>query len=702
MPQVTTTRRPWETIALSLVALLRPLPRTRGKPAPETTAGAEAAAVRRGEAELLSLALAVCAALFVIKGFIAYRDLDNPAVPPLVYDGALLTSLARVGACCAEDFAAGAACLLAATIALRRARSPGGRAAVRILAHLVAALAVAYVVVNAQIFHAVRHFLTLTLVRHAGGLHPDRSVYAYATTPFRLTLALAPILTLAYHLWSVRAFPRFWQRLAGLVCRPVPLVVAVLVLAAVGQAAQREVVTDSSRDYARNPHLHFLASLFGTASPWEGVVEASQSADDQVEYLLGKPGHHPGLLPRPPKNIILITAESVNSRFLETYGCRMGTTPFLRSLDEEGGSLTFENFYATSNKTIASALPIFGATYNDPTTLATVMDYGDYPTPSAANWLRAQGYTTYFFGAGGHTTWEGYCNVKPTFVDNGFDVGLDTSHPFWQAAPKPNALQEDDYLDAAMFADIHRALRGLRGRKFALWAWTYDAHAPYFDGPGPRSFPKEHFPPAIVGRAEKEAEFERHLRAIWRLDGLIGELCRELRELGLADDTLVVLTGDHGEAFGEHGWVGHGSFVYEEEVRVPCVFINPQLAPLGRRSPVLGNHVDLWATITDVCGLPANPLWQGRSLVGGDGGERRVYFHSHESALGVREEKYKYIWDCRESRHLLFDMGSDPLEKHNLAGEQPELCAAQQRRVRAWATFQTQLTKERLAGAAGR
>ena len=86
MPQVTTTRRPWETIALSLVALLRPLPRTRGKPAPETTAGAEAAAVRRGEAELLSLALAVCAALFVIKGFIAYRDLDNPAVPPLVYD----------------------------------------------------------------------------------------------------------------------------------------------------------------------------------------------------------------------------------------------------------------------------------------------------------------------------------------------------------------------------------------------------------------------------------------------------------------------------------------------------------------------------------------------------------------------------------------------------------------------------------------
>jgi arylsulfatase A-like enzyme len=132
------------------------------------------------------------------------------------------------------------------------------------------------------------------------------------------------------------------------------------------------------------------------------------------------------------------------------------------------------------------------------------------------------------------------------------------------------------------------------------------------------------------------------------------------------------------------------------------VFINLRLAPLGRRSPVLGNHVDLWATITDVCGLPANPLWQGRSLVGGDAGERRVYFHSHESALGVRDGKYKYIWDQRERRHLLFDMESDPLKKRNLAGEQPELCAAQHQRVRAWADFQTRLTRERLAGVAGR
>ncbi|HKI35368.1 MAG TPA: sulfatase-like hydrolase/transferase [Gemmataceae bacterium] len=692
MSQVTTDPRMWEMIPLGLAAKVRSLLRWAA------ASSAEAAAVGRARVEMLSLALAICTAIFAVKGFIAYRDLDNAAAPPQVYGDSVAASVARVAACCGEDFAVGLGCFVVAAGVLGCVGSSGGRAAVRVLAHLAAAFALCYMVINAQIFHGVRHFLTYALVQHAGGFRPDRSIYEYATSPFKLALALVPILTLASHLGGVCAFPRLWQRVTRVAWRPLPLAVAGLVFVGAGQAAQRLVVTDSADDYAHNPHLHFVRSLFGTVSFGDdGGGDPVAAGVPPAHYIPGHPGHHPGLLAARPTNVILITAESVNSRFLETYGCRMGTTPFLRRLDEEGRSLTFENFYATSNKTIASALPIFGATYNDPTKLATILDYRDYPTPAAANWLRARGYTTYFLGTGGHTTWEGYLNVKPAFVDKAFDVGLDTSHPFWQAAARPTALTEDDYLDAPMFADLRRALRALKGRKFAVWAWTYDAHAPYFDGPGPQSFPKEHFPRAVLGRPEKEADFERHLRAIWRLDQLIEGLCLELEELGLADDTLIVLTGDHGEAFGEHGFIGHGSSVYEEEVRVPCVLINPRLAPLGRRSGVLGNHVDLWPTITDVCGLPANPRWQGRSLVGEDSGQRQVYFHAYEAALGVRDGKYKYIWSFRDNRDLLFDIDSDPLEKQNLAADNPQLCAEEQRRVKAWANYQTRLTQDRVA-----
>jgi arylsulfatase A-like enzyme len=696
MSQVTTERRPWEAIALGLAALLRS-PFRRGLDASAEPTSPSAVAAGRARAEMLSLVLAVCTAIFVVKGFIAYRDLDSAEAPPQVYGDSVAMSLIRVVACCAEDFAIGLGCFVLAVAVLRYVSSTWGRLALRVAAHLASAFALVYVVMNAQIFHAIRHFLTYALVQHAGGFHPDRSVYAYATPPFKLTLALIPVLTLAAHLLAVRVFPRLGQRLAVFVCRPLPLVVFALALVGAGQAAQRMIVTDGAADYAHNPHLHFLRSLVGTTSFGDDDGNSASPSEPVVaHYIPGHPGHHKGLLAQRPTNVILITAESVNSRFLETYGCKMGTTPFLSRLDGEGRSLTFENFYATSNKTIASALPIFGATYNDPAKLATVLDCKDYPTASAANWLRSLDYTTWFFGAGGEDTWGSYLNVKPAFVDKGFDVGLDTSHPFWQAAAKPDALLGDDYLDAAMFADIHRALPQLKGKKFAVWAWTYDAHAPYYDGPGPQSFPKEFFPPGVVGRPEKEADFQRHLRAIWRLDALIADLCRELEELGMADDTLIVLTGDHGEAFGEHGCIGHGSSVYEEEVRVPCVLINPRLAPLGRRSPVLGNHVDLWPTLTDILGLPADPRWQGRSLVGPDAGERRVYFHAHESALGVRDGQYKYIWNYTDKHEMLFDINSDPLEKQNLAANNPDTCAEQQRRVKAWAAYQTRLTQERM------
>src|SRR5438045_1680794 len=103
MSQVTTER--------SLVARVRALFRRDERAAVSASADSDAA-VRRGQAEMLSLVIAVCAAIALTKGLIAYRDLDNAAAPPQVFDESPLSSLARVAACCAEDCAVGAACLL--------------------------------------------------------------------------------------------------------------------------------------------------------------------------------------------------------------------------------------------------------------------------------------------------------------------------------------------------------------------------------------------------------------------------------------------------------------------------------------------------------------------------------------------------------------------------------------------------------------
>src|SRR5439155_13977210 len=106
-----------------LAALLRRLRRDPDA-APEA---AVPAAVAHAQGEMLSLVLTVCVAIFAVKGFIAYRDLDSAAAPPQVYGDSVAASLARVVACCAEDFAVGLGCFVVALAVVRRVASPRWR-----------------------------------------------------------------------------------------------------------------------------------------------------------------------------------------------------------------------------------------------------------------------------------------------------------------------------------------------------------------------------------------------------------------------------------------------------------------------------------------------------------------------------------------------------------------------------------------------
>jgi arylsulfatase A-like enzyme len=658
--------------------------------------GAAAPAIERVEWELgqlVSLVLAVCLALFLTKAFIAYRDLDDAAMPPQICDQILHHSLARIGLCCAEDFAVGLGCLLAGGMALRALTHGGPRRLARFLAHAAAAVAIGYMIVNAQIFHVLRRFLTVELFQVGGGLKPERSIHEYATLPVKLALALAPLLTLALHLVLTGAFPRFWRRAARGLCRPVVLLVLIGSLGGVCSATLRTWFDDHQGDFARSPHLLLARSLFWDVT-FGDLGEGEAEVADLDDFLPGRA--RLSLLPlrERPRNIILVVIESGGSAYFDTYGAGLGATPCLDSL--RGRSLTFENFYATANHTIASALPLFGSTYNDPRTIATVVEYPRFPVAGAAAWLRRQGYRTFFLGAGGRLAWEGYRNLAPAFVAHGFDLTRDLAHPLWQEeSASPNFLDED-YLDDALFADARRCIRAAGGDRFLLVLWNYETHAPYFAGPGPESFPAEHFPPGLRNQPERREDFQDYLRSLWRLDAQLGDLVRYLEEQGLAEDTLLVVTGDHGEAFGQHGGFAHGGALYEEDVRVPLILVSPRLAPLGVRSRVVGSHIDLWPTVLDVCGLPSDSRWQGSSLLAPDlPKDRRAYF-SRRGELGVREGRFKYIWDCHARRELLFDLETDPGERANLARTHPDFCLHLRRRLRDWTQFQTAFTRDRL------
>jgi lipoteichoic acid synthase len=671
-------------------ALWQPLPRATTEP--RSSAAPRTLGLIHGE--LVSLVLFVCLAIFVTKAALAYNSLASAAMAGQICDDDWLGTVGRIAACCAEDFAVGFCCLLAAGIAFSCCPSTTLRWSLRVLAYGAALVALVLLAINAHLFRNMRCFLTATEVHMAAGFEWADTMQDAAGAAVQLTLVLLPLGTLALHLALIRACPRFWALAARGLCRPILLIALILGFFGLSKAVHAGDLFDAYGDFARSPHLLLVQSCFGQQDVL--IVEDGTTTDDS-DFLPGRPRLAHVALPKRPTNIVVIVLESVATTYLDMFGGPWPLTPRLNERIKKG--MVFDNFYANANHSIASGLPLFGSTYNDPQYKATIMEYPEYPVPAASTWLKKHGYKTYFLGAAGWGIWEGFLSMVPSFIDKKFDVERDVEHPFWSTTPRPRRIFKWEYHDEALFADAKRALHDAKGQKFFLMLWNYGTHWPYTpEGDTPLTFDERLFPAAIRNDPEKKDEFVKFLQSIYRVDAFIDDFYRELEKLGLADDTLVVITADHGETFGQHLGLIHGHSVYEEEVHVPLIMLNRHLARLGPRSPVIGSHVDMWPTIMDICALPCDPRWQGRSLLGVSPDEaRRAYFASRANQhCGVRQGKYKYILDGKNRRDLLYDLEADPEERVNLAERERELTAQLRRRVMEWRSYMARYTKERV------
>lgn len=176
-------------------------------------------------------------------------------------------------------------------------------------------------------------------------------------------------------------------------------------------------------------------------------------------------------------------------------------------------------------------------------------------------------------------------------------------------------------------------------------------------------------------------------RGYWRMisgvDAAIGRIRRHLDELGLADDTVILLTSDNGYFLGERGYAGKW-LPHEPSIRVPLIVHDPR-APehAGARPTGMALNIDVAPTLLELAGLPVPDSMQGRSLLpllGGlvPGGWRTDFFVEHLMAHpqiakheGVRAERYKYAryFEQEPVFEELYDLESDPLEAVNLAGD---------------------------------
>jgi arylsulfatase A-like enzyme len=204
------------------------------------------------------------------------------------------------------------------------------------------------------------------------------------------------------------------------------------------------------------------------------------------------------------------------------------------------------------------------------------------------------------------------------------------------------------------------------GERFVLWTHLFEPHSSYMS--------HAEFPTSLSGvqGLEEKYDYEIAYDDLW-----IGKILKILDETKLADNTAVVVFGDHGEAWGEHKIYFHGQNLTEEQLRIPLIVAVPGHAPVTSDDEV--GLIDVGPTLLDLIGVPPPANLHGRSLLpvieGGALPPRPIFAEllpstatpDHEVVMVDRGRKL--VHKVSERRFELFDLGSDPKQMKNLADD---------------------------------
>ena len=382
-------------------------------------------------------------------------------------------------------------------------------------------------------------------------------------------------------------------------------------------------------------------------------------------------------------NLLLISIDTLRADVLGCYGNPRPASPAIDAFARQGA--LFEVAVAPSPWTLPSHASLLTGLY--PLRHAATTFRRKLPTriPTWAGWLRRHGF---FTAAVTNTLY-----VSRRFgLHRGFER-------FVYVRDGPDERQPSD-VEARATEWLSEGLP----EPFFLFLHFFDAHASYgaqptfesmFVGPydGDADGSLEQLLQASEGDREFDAEDARHLIDLYtagvrQMDEGIGRLLTLLEQLGHVDDTIVILTSDHGEEFLEHGEVLHAHTQYEEVLRVPLIIRGPGV-PAGVRVSQTVSLVDVMTTALALAGvpLPSDPDGVDLSpLLGGgaDPFEDRFFFGEasfKNTTSSVRYRNFKLIHDHGSDTYALYDLEADPGEHHDVKGDHREMAGLLQRRL---------------------
>lgn len=424
---------------------------------------------------------------------------------------------------------------------------------------------------------------------------------------------------------------------------------------------------------------------------WLGDKNNTAAGPDNSYLFLSEP-YIVKARSRAENNVILILVDTLRADHLPIYGYKLDTAPHLSKLSQN--AVVFENVMSQASWTSPSVASIFTSMMSSEHGVLSSYSLRLKPDNLAlAEILKDEGYFTKGISANPLIS-------EATFFDQGF-----TS--FEEVPAKYMVYRSTDIV-------VSKTLKWLDQRKntdpFFMYVHFIDPHDPYL-APRPFTFQTKKWnlsnvsqtllymflqPSGYgmygVGRTntlypgQVDNMRDRYDGEIKYIDQAISQIFRKLEERSLLNNTLVILTSDHGEEFLEHGDIKHGATLYQETIHVPLIMFFPNGKWSGKRLKAPARSIDISPTILDFLKVEQPETFRGESLLpiisGSETQDRLVIselysvFNESLRAVSVTSDGYKLIKSFDEKANStleLFSLGDDPGEKVNIIQHKPEL-----------------------------
>ncbi len=387
-------------------------------------------------------------------------------------------------------------------------------------------------------------------------------------------------------------------------------------------------------------------------------------------------------------SVLLVSIDMLRADHVSAYGYERRTTPTLEALAADG--VRFERHISSAPWTLPAHAALF--TSLPDSVHGCVEGSGNALAPEVttlAERFRDAGYRTAGFYAGPYLHeafglgqgFEEYAYCVPDAAD------LFTAEQVaaWAGDPAAHRRSHHGVTNPDVFKASSAWLEQHADEPFFLFVHLWDAH---FDFVPPPSFAKRFADSAYDGWVDgREFFFDPRIRAdmdprdlnqllalydgeIMWCDAHVKLLLERLEALGVAEDTVVLVTSDHGTEFFDHGQKGHRRTLYDEALRVPLIVRAPGLLPAGQVVQGVTRTVDIGPTLLELCGLDRVAGLEGQSLVAAAQGQPArlrpalsELLADRSRLLSVTTDRGRIVWNRATDAVAWFDLQADPEER---------------------------------------